>query len=80
DNSLQKTSALFSVTSSDIFESPYALNLSSFTKLIKKLQARHPEASRDKIVEALQQVRENNNGMLCGLSISTIEERASAIL
>ncbi|NWI61332.1 RBM44 protein, partial [Calyptomena viridis] len=80
ENSVEKTSAPFAISSSDIFECPYALNLSSFTKLIKKLQERHPEASRDKIVEALQQVRENNRGMLCGLSISTIEERTSAIL
>ncbi|NXA16778.1 RBM44 protein, partial [Sapayoa aenigma] len=80
EDSLQKTSAAFSINSGDIFESPYALNLSSFSKLIKRLQARHPEASRDRIVEALQQVRENNKGMLCGLSISTIEERTSAIL
>ncbi|NXS12982.1 RBM44 protein, partial [Neodrepanis coruscans] len=80
ENSLRKTPAAFSIHSSDIFESPYALNLSSLTKLIKRLQARNPEASRDKIVEALQQVRANNKGMLCGLAISTIEERTSVLL
>ncbi|NWI87601.1 RBM44 protein, partial [Pitta sordida] len=80
DNPLQKTSVGFSVNSSDVFQSPYALNLSSFGKLVKRLQARHPEARRDKIFEAILQVRENNKGVLCGLSISTIEERASAIL
>ncbi|KAJ7419559.1 hypothetical protein WISP_53235 [Willisornis vidua] len=80
ENSVQKTSASHTIDSSDIFNSPYALNLSSFTKLINKLQTMHPEASRDRIVEALQQVRKNNKGMLCGLSISTIGERTSAIL
>ncbi|NXM68750.1 RBM44 protein, partial [Serilophus lunatus] len=80
ENSLRKPLASLSIHSCDIFESPYALNLSSFSKLIKRLQARHPEANRDKIVEALQQVRVNSKGMLCGLSISTIEERTSVIL
>ncbi|XP_017684062.1 PREDICTED: RNA-binding protein 44 isoform X2 [Lepidothrix coronata] len=80
ENSLQKTSYSYSIEPGDIFNSPYALNLSSFTKLIKRLQATHPEASRDQIVEAIQQVRKNNKGMLCGLAISTIEERTSAIL
>ncbi|XP_027533835.1 RNA-binding protein 44 isoform X4 [Neopelma chrysocephalum] len=80
ENSLQKTSYSNTIEPGDIFNSPYALNLSSFTKLIKRLQATHPEASRDQIVEAIQQVRKNNKGMLCGLAISTIEERTSAIL
>ncbi|NXK85979.1 RBM44 protein, partial [Formicarius rufipectus] len=80
ENSVQKTCTSYTIDSSDIFNSPYALNLSSFTKLINRLQSMHPEASRDKIVEALQQVRKDNKGMLCGLSISTIEERTSAIL
>ncbi|XP_032549302.1 RNA-binding protein 44 isoform X4 [Chiroxiphia lanceolata] len=80
ENSLQKTSYSYSIEPGDIFNSPYALNLSSFTKLIKRLQATHPEANRDQIVEAIQQVRKNNKGMLCGLAISTIEERTSAIL
>ncbi|XP_027746119.1 RNA-binding protein 44 [Empidonax traillii] len=80
DNSLQKTSYSYTIDPGDIFDSPYALNLSSFTKLIKRLQTTHPEASRDQIVEAIQQVRKNNKGMLCGLAISTIEERTSAIL
>ncbi|NWR42314.1 RBM44 protein, partial [Regulus satrapa] len=77
EKSLQKTSTL---NPSGVFVSPYALNLSSFTKLIKRLQERHPEFSRDEIAEAVQVVRKMNKGVLSGLAISSIEEKASAIL
>ncbi|XP_039584614.1 RNA-binding protein 44 isoform X4 [Passer montanus] len=77
ENSLQKTS---SVNPSGVFVSPYALNLSSFTKLIKRLQEKHPGFSRNEIVGAVQEVRKMNKGVLSGLAISSIEERASDIL
>ncbi|XP_041267623.1 RNA-binding protein 44 [Onychostruthus taczanowskii] len=77
ENSLQKTS---SVNPSGIFVSPYALNLSSFTKLIKRLQEKHPGFSRNEIVGAVQEVRKMNKGVLSGLAISSIEEKASDIL
>ncbi|NXW68410.1 RBM44 protein, partial [Hirundo rustica] len=80
ENSLQKTSTCSSVGQSGIFVSPYALNLSSFTKLIKRLQERHPGFSKQEIVEAVQEVRRINKGVLSGLSISSIEEKTSAIL
>ncbi|KAM9287328.1 RNA-binding protein 44-like [Morus bassanus] len=80
ENFLQKTSAPFSTNSYDAFISPNTLNLSSFTKLMKKLQEIHPEASRDKIVDALLEVRKNNKGVLSGLSINSIVERTSVIL
>ncbi|XP_009460542.1 PREDICTED: RNA-binding protein 44 [Nipponia nippon] len=79
-NFLQKTSAPFSTNSYDAFISPNTLNLSSFTKLMKKLQEIHPEASRDKIVDALLEVRKNNKGILSGLSINSIVERTAVIL
>ncbi|NWV80951.1 RBM44 protein, partial [Dasyornis broadbenti] len=79
ENSLQKTSTS-SINPSGIFVSPYALNLSSFTKLIKRLQERHPEFSRVEIVEAVKEVRKINKGVLSGLAISSIEEKTSAIL
>ncbi|NWV61082.1 RBM44 protein, partial [Malurus elegans] len=79
EKSLQKTSTP-SINSTGVFVSPYALNLSSFTKLIKRLQERHPEFSRDEIVNAVQEVRKINKGVLSGLAISSIEEKASAIL
>nr|XP_047914464.1 RNA-binding protein 44 [Anser cygnoides] len=80
DNSLQKASAPFSTNSFGAFISPNTLNLSSFTKLMKKLREIHPEASRDKIVDALLEVRKNNKGILSGLSINSIIERTSVIL
>ncbi|XP_014737501.1 PREDICTED: RNA-binding protein 44 [Sturnus vulgaris] len=80
ENSLLKTSTCSSVNPSGIFVSPYALNLSSFTKLVKRLQERHPEFSKDEIVEAVQEVRKINKGVLSGMAISSIEEKTSAIL
>ncbi|NXX69346.1 RBM44 protein, partial [Spizella passerina] len=80
ENSLQKTSTCSSGKSSCIFVSPYALNLSSFTKLVRRLQEKHPEFSRAEIVGAVQEVRRMNKGVLSGLAISSIEEKASAIL
>ncbi|KAM7049502.1 uncharacterized protein M8220_004934 [Acridotheres tristis] len=80
ENSLLKTSTCSSVNPSGIFVSPYALNLSSFTKLVKRLQERHPEFNRDEIVEAVQEVRKINKGVLSGMAISSIEEKTSAIL
>ncbi|KAM9235860.1 RNA-binding protein 44 [Leptosomus discolor] len=76
----QKTSPPFSTNSYDAYISPDTLNLSSFTKVMKKLQEIHPGASRDKIVAALLEVRKNNKGTLSGLSLSSIVERASVIL
>ncbi|NXI86524.1 RBM44 protein, partial [Rhipidura dahli] len=80
ENSLQKTSTCSSSYPSGMFVSPYALNLSSFTRLIKRLRERHPEFSRDEVVAAVQEVRKRNKGVLSGLAISSIEEKASAIL
>ncbi|NXG69134.1 RBM44 protein, partial [Baryphthengus martii] len=77
---LQKTSLPFSTNSYDAFISPNMLNLSSFVKLMKKLQEIHPEASRDKIVNALLEVKNNNNGILSGLPINSIVERTSVVL
>ncbi|XP_055574314.1 RNA-binding protein 44 [Falco cherrug] len=77
---LQKTSAPFSTNSYNDFISPDAVNSSSFTKLLRRLQEIHPEASRAKIVSALLEVRKNNKGILSGLSISSIVERTSVIL
>uniref|UniRef100_A0A8C8B3W3 TTC3/DZIP3/RBM44-like helical domain-containing protein n=1 Tax=Otus sunia TaxID=257818 RepID=A0A8C8B3W3_9STRI len=80
ENFPQKTCAPFSTNSYDAFISPDTLNLSSFNKVMKNLQAIHPEASRDKILNALLEVRRNNQGILSGLSISSIVEWASVIL
>ncbi|OXB61693.1 hypothetical protein ASZ78_000718 [Callipepla squamata] len=60
--------------------SPSASNSSSFARLMKKLAAIHPEATRDKIASALLEVKESNHGVLRGLSIASIIGEASAIL
>ncbi|NWS72385.1 RBM44 protein, partial [Crotophaga sulcirostris] len=80
ENFQQKTPAPFSTSSYDAFISPNALNLSSFTRLMNKLQEIHPAASRDEIVAALLEVKKNNKNVLSGLSINTVLERTSAVL
>ncbi|XP_051479852.1 RNA-binding protein 44 isoform X2 [Apus apus] len=67
-------------SSHDAFIPPNMLNLSNFTKLMKKLQQLHPEANREKIMAALLEVRKDNHGILSGLSISSIMEKTSAVL
>ncbi|XP_038605249.1 RNA-binding protein 44 [Tachyglossus aculeatus] len=62
-----------------MFMPPNNLNLSSFTKLIKKLEELHPNSSRDSIINALQEVR-TKNGFLNGLPINTIVEMTSLVL
>ncbi|XP_012580599.1 PREDICTED: RNA-binding protein 44 [Condylura cristata] len=62
------------------FIPPNTLNLRSFTKIMKRLTELHPEASRDRIIDALQEVRVGHTGFLNGLSISTIVEMTSSVL
>nr|XP_023498458.1 RNA-binding protein 44 isoform X2 [Equus caballus] len=62
------------------FIPPNTLNLSSFTKIMKRLAELHPEISRDHIIDALQEVRINHKGFLNGLSINTIVEMTSSVL
>ncbi|XP_074120452.1 RNA-binding protein 44 isoform X2 [Sminthopsis crassicaudata] len=59
---------------------PNTLNLGSFTKLLRKLEALHPDVSRDTIIDALQEVRTNNKGFLSGLSLTTIVEMTTSVL
>ncbi|XP_037706116.1 RNA-binding protein 44 [Choloepus didactylus] len=62
------------------FIPPNTLNLRSFTKIMKRLAELHPEVSRDRIIDALQEVRLNHKGFLNGLSINTIVEMTSSVL
>ncbi|XP_006746985.1 RNA-binding protein 44 isoform X1 [Leptonychotes weddellii] len=62
------------------FIPPNTLNLRSFTKIIKRLAELHPEVHRDRIIDALQEVRINHKGFLNGLSINTIVEMTSSVL
>ncbi|NXH23387.1 RBM44 protein, partial [Bucco capensis] len=79
ENFGQKTSASSSINPYDDFISSNTLKLSSFAKLMRKLEEIHPEASRDKIVDALLEVKKNS-GILSGLSISSVVDRTSAVL
>ncbi|XP_014344733.1 RNA-binding protein 44 [Latimeria chalumnae] len=65
---------------SAVFIPQNSVNLSSFSKLMRKLTERHPTASRENIVEALLEVRVKNNGFLSGLALNTIVEMTSSIL
>nr|XP_006127472.2 RNA-binding protein 44 isoform X2 [Pelodiscus sinensis]XP_025042621.1 RNA-binding protein 44 isoform X1 [Pelodiscus sinensis]XP_025042623.1 RNA-binding protein 44 isoform X1 [Pelodiscus sinensis] len=80
ENPLRVKPVQFSPNPSATFIPPNTLNLSSFTKLMKKLKELHPKASSDNIVDALVEVRTNNKGFLSGLSIKTIVEKASFVL
>uniref|UniRef100_A0A8C8SQD5 RRM domain-containing protein n=1 Tax=Pelusios castaneus TaxID=367368 RepID=A0A8C8SQD5_9SAUR len=79
-NPLQIKSVQFYPNPSATFIPPNTLNLSSFTKLMKKLKELHPKATSDDIVDALLKVRINNKGFLSGLSINAIVEMASFVL
>ncbi|XP_017393289.1 RNA-binding protein 44 [Cebus imitator] len=62
------------------FIPPNTLNLRSFTKIVKRLAELHPEVSRDRIINALQEVRIRHKGFLNGLTINTIVEMTSSVL
>ncbi|XP_075463393.1 RNA-binding protein 44 isoform X3 [Ascaphus truei] len=59
---------------------PNTLNLGSFAKLLRRLIELHPEASRDQIIRALQDVRNSRGGSLNGVPIEVIAKKASGIL
>ncbi|KAM7105984.1 RNA-binding protein 44 [Molossus nigricans] len=62
------------------FIPPNTLNLRSFTKIVKRLAELHPDVSRDRIIDALQEVRMSHKGYLNGLSLNTIVEMTSSVL
>ncbi|XP_066482859.1 RNA-binding protein 44 [Tiliqua scincoides] len=64
---------------SSTFRPPNALNLKSFRKVVKKLEGLHPETSRDNILDALLDIKENK-GSLSGVPISDIVQMASSLL
>ncbi|KAF7243620.1 Craniofacial development protein 2, partial [Varanus komodoensis] len=61
------------------FIPPNALNLRSFRKVVKNLEELHPEISRDNILDALVETKENK-GLFSGLPLSTIVEMTSSLL
>ncbi|KAJ7344938.1 hypothetical protein JRQ81_000888 [Phrynocephalus forsythii] len=64
---------------SSTFVPPNTLSLRSFCKIVKKLEELHPEFSRDSILNALTEIKENK-GLLSGLPLSTIVQMTSSLL
>ncbi|KAJ8352833.1 hypothetical protein SKAU_G00243090 [Synaphobranchus kaupii] len=54
--------------------------MGSFDTLMARLSERHPEAGREKIVQALVELREQKRGLLSGLPLKTIVEMTSDLL
>ncbi|XP_058888550.1 RNA-binding protein 44 isoform X2 [Acipenser ruthenus] len=67
-------------TASGTFLTQHYAGLSSFDKLMDRLMKLHPEAGRQKIVEALIELRAEKKGFLSGLPLKTIVEMTSAVL
>ncbi|XP_042302552.1 RNA-binding protein 44 [Sceloporus undulatus] len=64
---------------SSTFVPPNTLNLRSFRKVVKKLEELHPKISRDIILDALVEIKENT-GFLSGLPLCTIVQMTSSLL
>ncbi|XP_036401540.1 RNA-binding protein 44 [Megalops cyprinoides] len=54
--------------------------MGSFDTLMARLSERHPEVGRQRIVEALLELRAHHQGLLSGLPLKTIVEMTSALL
>ncbi|KAG9348748.1 hypothetical protein JZ751_029065 [Albula glossodonta] len=54
--------------------------MGSFDTLMARLSERHPEAGREKIVNALLELRAQHQGLLSGLPLKTIIEMTSELL
>ncbi|XP_063003767.1 RNA-binding protein 44 [Elgaria multicarinata webbii] len=76
---LPLASVQFTPNPSTTFIPPNTLNLRSFRKIVKKLEELHPEVSRDNILDALVEIKENK-GLLSGLPLSIIVEMTSSLL
>ncbi|XP_041118965.1 RNA-binding protein 44 isoform X4 [Polyodon spathula] len=67
-------------TASGTFLTQHYAGLSSFDKLMDRLMELHPEAGRQKILEALMELRAEKKGFLSGLPLKTIVEMTSTVL
>ncbi|KAL2081215.1 hypothetical protein ACEWY4_023068 [Coilia grayii] len=59
---------------------PPTTSTGSFDTLMARLQERHPQVGRQRIVEALLELRAQHSDSLSGLPIRTIVEKASTLL
>lgn len=54
--------------------------MGGFERLMSELKQRHPEVSRQRIVDTLVSLRAKHNGVLSGLPLSTIRDMTSELL
>ncbi|XP_058041620.1 RNA-binding protein 44 isoform X8 [Ahaetulla prasina] len=79
DSLLPFGSVQFTPNPSSSFITPNTLNLSSFRKVLKKLEELYPQITRENILAALVEVKENKS-RLSGLPLSTIVQMTSSLL
>ncbi|XP_039197876.1 RNA-binding protein 44 isoform X2 [Crotalus tigris] len=79
DSLLPFSSVQYTPNPSSTFLPPNTLNLRSFRKVVKKLEELYPEITRDNILDALVEIKENK-GQLSGLPLSTIVQMTSSLL
>ncbi|XP_074551028.1 RNA-binding protein 44 isoform X2 [Halichoeres trimaculatus] len=58
----------------------YYCTMGGFDRLMSELKQRHPEVSRQKIVDALVSLRAKHHGVLSGLPLSAIRDMTSELL
>nr|XP_055070428.1 RNA-binding protein 44 isoform X1 [Misgurnus anguillicaudatus] len=66
-----------SPTASGTFVPQRCIGKGSFNTIMTRLSERHPDIDRQKIVDALLELREMNQGMLSGYTLSTIVDMTS---
>ncbi|XP_026563416.1 RNA-binding protein 44 [Pseudonaja textilis] len=79
DSLLPFGSIQFTPNPSSTFITPNTLNLRSFRKVVKKLEELYPQITRDNILAALVEIKENKS-QLSGLPLSTIIQMTSSLL
>ncbi|XP_023682670.2 RNA-binding protein 44 isoform X3 [Paramormyrops kingsleyae] len=69
-----------SATSPETLTHQQRTTTSSFDTIMAKLSERHPEASRQRIVDSLLELQANHQGFLSGLPLKAVVEMTSALL
>lgn len=69
-----------STMSPESFTHQQRTTMSSFDTIMAKLSERHPEVSRQRIVDSLLELQANHQGFLSGLPLKAVVEMTSALL
>ncbi|XP_005475271.1 RNA-binding protein 44 isoform X2 [Oreochromis niloticus] len=69
-----------SPTAKGTFVPPHYGTMSSFDTLMAELTQLHPEVGRQRIVDAMIELRAKHQGVLCGMPLRTIREMISDLL